>query len=84
MAEQTTPVPTPKPPAAQDLSDELWREYDFGGRVYRIDNPVSLYVGKTTHRVVDAKGLVHCVPTVGHLGCVLRWQPKDAGRPVAF
>ncbi len=58
---------------------EEWREYDFGGRdqPYRIEKPISVeyrpHTG-TTHRVVDAAGVVHCVPAPGHQGCVLRWK----------
>jgi hypothetical protein len=57
-------------------SVEEWREYDFGGRVYRIDNPVSVEFrrGSTTHRVTDAEGIVHCLPAPGHDGCVTRWK----------
>lgn len=68
----------------KDISVEVWREYDFGGRIYRIENPKSLYVGNTTHRVVDATGVVHCVPAPGTNGCVLRWQSKDKNNPVNF
>jgi hypothetical protein len=70
----------------KDLLVEAWREYDFGGRVYRIDAPVTLFYreGGTTHRVVDAAGVTHCVPAPGHQGCVLRWLSKDAGCPVVF
>lgn len=55
---------------------EEWREYDFGGRVYRIDGPVSVEFRKdsSTHRVTDSEGVVHCVPAPGHYGCVLRWK----------
>jgi hypothetical protein len=63
---------------------EQWREYDFGGRSYRIDNPDSLYVGTTTHRVVDSQGVVHCLPAPGTNGCVLRWKSVDESKPVAF
>ncbi len=66
------------------LTDEKAREYDFGGRVYRIENPVTLYIGSTTHRVVDDKGTVHCVPAPGYQGCALRWFPKDPANPVQF
>lgn len=57
---------------------EEWREYDFSGRVYRIENPVTLWFrpGGTTHRVLDAKGVTHCVPVPGEFGCVLRWVGK--------
>lgn len=68
----------------RDLSGELWREYDFGGRVYRIDNPNGLIVGTTTHRVIGRDGLVHCVPAPGVNGCVVRWQAKDPAQPVQF
>jgi hypothetical protein len=74
---------TPKP-----LTDEAYREYEFGPdgarTTYRITNPVALYVGTTTHRVVDTNGVVHCVPSVGVNGCVLRWQPLNAANPVQF
>ena len=55
---------------------EAWREYDFAGRVYRIDNPVTVQFreGGTTHRVTDADGVVHSVPAPGHSGCVVRWS----------
>lgn len=68
----------------KDLSKEAWREYDFGGRVYRIEAPHQLFIGTTTHRVLDSKGVVHCVPAPGEKGCALRWQPKDASEPVQF
>jgi hypothetical protein len=73
----------------KDLSDELWREYDFGGRVYRIEAPAKLFMrpGGTTHRVLDFAGVVHCVPVPGGGGendCVLRWKPKEGANPVAF
>lgn len=54
---------------------EAWREYDFGGRVYRIDAPVKVQFRAegSTHRVTDTKGVVHCVPAPGFHGCALRW-----------
>jgi hypothetical protein len=73
----------------KDITAEAWREYDIPGRPspYRIENPVALYLraGGTTHRVVDATGLVHCppAPSAGN-GVVLRWQPKDPASPVQF
>lgn len=69
-----------------DLTTEEYREYDFSGRVYRIDNPVSLFYrdGGTTHRVVDKDGVVHCLPAPGLQGCVLRWKNKDSSVPVNF
>lgn len=78
------PMNTRRVMEPRDLSDEQWREYDFGGRVYRIENPRTLWIGTTTHRVLDAAGVVHCAPAPGHQGCVLRWEPRDAGNPVQF
>lgn len=80
-----------------DLTCEAWREYDFGGRVYRVNNPVTLvFYYRTspyaplgfaqqsdTHRIVDSVGEVHCVPRPGIDGCVLRWKDKT-GEPVKF
>lgn len=68
------------------LTDEEYREYDFGNRVYRIEHPVALYMreGGTTHRVLDSKGVVHVVPAPGQVGCVLRWKPMDPSNPVQF
>jgi hypothetical protein len=68
----------------KDISKEQWREYDFGGRTYRIESPRQLFIGTTTHRVVDANGVVHCVPAPGQDGCAARWQPRDAADPVQF
>lgn len=67
-----------------DLTDEEYREYDFAGRLYKIVAPKALYyrIGGTTHRVVDAHGVTHCVPAPGVDGCVLRW--KASPNPVQF
>lgn len=53
---------------------ETWREYDFNGRVYRIEAPAEILFrpGGVTHRVVDADGVCHIVPAPGHFGCVVR------------
>lgn len=69
-----------------DLTDEQYREYDWNGRTYRINNPVSLFQrpGGTTHRVVDKDGVVHCIPAPGQGDCVLRWKTKRGKRPVKF
>lgn len=81
-----------------DISKEMWREYDFGGRVYRINKPVTLiFYYRTspfiplgfaqqsdTHRIVDAGGIAHCVPRPGIDGCVVRWKNADPDKPVNF
>ncbi len=69
-----------------DLSNEAWREYDFGGRVYRIEKPKTLFTrpGGTTHRVVDQNNTTHCVPAPGINGCVLRWTGIDGTHATTF
>lgn len=73
-----------------DLTKEEWREYEWGQpnarTTYRIGSPVTLFMrkGGTTHRVLDADGIVHLIPAPGQQGCVLRWKPKDATDPVQF
>jgi hypothetical protein len=75
-------------PSSNDLTDELWREYEFwdGGKMitYRIVSPERLVVGTTTHRVLDLQGVVHCVPNIGRYGCVLRWKVKPGRPAIAF
>jgi len=70
----------------KSLLDEEYREYEFGGRIYRIESPKDLYMreGGTTHRVVDQNDVVHCVPAPGVNGCVLRWKTKNPKEPVIF
>lgn len=70
----------------KDISTEVWREYEFGGKVYRINSPKLLYwrQGGTTHRVVDSDGIVHCVPAPGNNGCVLRWFCGEGKPPIQF
>ena len=64
-----------------DISTEEWREYDNEERVYRIYNPRWLYLGDTTHRVIDSQSVTHCV--VGPGGkVVLRWYASL--EPVSF
>jgi len=70
-----------------DISGEAWREYELpGGKVYRIDNPVTMfwYRRATTHRILDAEGIVHCVHFAGEFNVVLRWQNKEGLPPVRF
>lgn len=69
-----------------DITTEEYREYDFGGRIYRIVAPTELYIrsGGSTHRVVDSSGVVHCVPAPGVQGCVLRWRNVNTQVPVNF
>lgn len=71
----------------KDLTKELRREYDYGGgHVYLIHMPQTLWVGTSTHRVLDAGGVVHCVPfpVCDGKAVFLRWMPKDAAEPVQF
>lgn len=92
--ENAAPAPTKVAPEGKPLTDEAWREYSWvvgldrqGGTLMttlRITDPVALWVGETTHRVLDSEGIVHCVPTVGRFGCVLHWKPRPGTAPVAF
>lgn len=68
-----------------NVSSELWREYDFGGRSYHIQNPVKVFYrpGGKTHRIVDADGKTHCCPAPGEFSCVIRWRAKDGQPAVA-
>lgn len=70
----------------KDLTAEAHREYDLGDRTYRVVAPQKLWIGTTTHRVLDADGIVHCVPfpVAGGRTVVLRWEPRDAASPVQF
>ena len=68
-----------------DLNDEVWREYSLNeGRVYRIEEPCTLWVGDTTHRVMDNKGIVHCVPFGPSSSTILKWKPRDPTKPIKF
>jgi len=75
----------PLPLRANSLETELYREYDIPGRrdPYRIDNPQTLYLGGSTHRVLDKDGVIHCIPFPGN-GTVLRWKSRPEASPVAF
>ena len=75
----------------KDLTVEEYREYyDLKSDiVYRIDNPVAFYFreGGSTHRVVDANGIVHCVNYGPGQAVVLSWKNRgvEAGAdPVTY
>ncbi|MFA5376523.1 MAG: hypothetical protein WC455_12325 [Dehalococcoidia bacterium] len=69
----------------RDISHEVWREYEHGGVVFRINCPIALIIrkGGTTHRVVDVANVSHCHPQPGN-GCALRWFNGDQVNPVKF
>ena len=71
-----------------DLTTEEYREYvQPDGFTYRIDSPVALYRrdGGATHRVVDAAGVVHCVPCGAlHPNTVIRWKNREEEHPVSW
>lgn len=64
-----------------ETGNEVYREYDFSGRVYRIDRPTSVEyrLDGTTHRVFDHNNVQHVVPAPGYFGCVVRvlYQPEQ-------
>lgn len=69
------------PTNARDISCEQWREYKIGrDEWYRINSPVALIAGSTTHRIVDKYGTVHCIPS----DTVIRWQSSDLTQPIKF
>ncbi len=63
-----------------DLKNELYREYNLSSGPYRVYSPISLWIGKTTHRVLDKEGIVHCIPKE----VVITWKPIDKEKPVSF
>jgi len=73
-----------------DISDEATRYYTFGTGPNRYTHTVIqprtlvFRAGGSTHRVIDADGVVHCVPAPGHHACVLTWVPKDPENPIQF
>lgn len=63
-----------------DLSHEEVRVYEvYGAGEYRIENPVGLYYreGGTTHRVVDAEGICHCIPFPNEGKTAIRWKYRN-------
>lgn len=66
-------------PQPIDVSMEAYRIYTFhDGKVFRINNPVQLYIVGGSHRVVDAEGLTHR-PERGYVG--ISWAPKPGQPP---
>ena len=62
------------------LENEEWRVYDLPTGKYVVTNPKTLWVGETTHRVLDEEGIVHCVLR----NVPIRWCPRDPKNPVQF
>ena len=65
-----------------DLSQEVWRRYQFAdGSTYEINDPVRLFTrpGGTTHRVLDESGYFHLIAFPGPAGSTtVTWLNKDA------
>lgn len=60
-----------------DISSEEFRTYIFIGGEITIQNPTHLSVSKNGHRLFDAQGICHYVPT----GWIhLKWKVKE-GQP---
>lgn len=66
-----------------DLTKEEWREYDFIGEDYHINNPVTLWITEHSHRVLDKAGVVHWVP-FDKDSSIFRWKPRDVSDPIQF
>lgn len=60
-----------------DIDSELWREYVFPGEeCVVIENPLKLCVKSNGHRVWDAQGISHYIPS----GWIhLKWEAKEGG-----
>ena len=71
-----------------DISHEMWREYEYNGHVFRVDQPVALIlrVGSTGHRIVDTENDAHYFPGPSTLGkaVALRWCNGDENSAVYF
>lgn len=67
-----------------DISDEEYRTIVTKEQTYKIENPVTLIFrkGGSTHRVVDANGLVHCYPAPETGKSILQWKAKEGKSPV--
>lgn len=85
-SEMVAGIAIPSGLSGKDITDEEYREYDFSGRTYRIENPQTLFyrIGGTTHRIVDSDGVAHCVPRPDEKGCVLRWKSRGGEHPCQF
>lgn len=69
-----------------DVSDEEWREYDFGGgKTIRIMSPLSLNVKRKpegdSHRIFAQGGISHYIP-VGWIS--LKWKSKPGAPSFSF
>jgi hypothetical protein len=60
-----------------DISMESVRVYTFSdGSTYTIYNPLKLFMKGTSHRILDADGFMHWVPT---RFLAIKWKPKQDG-----
>lgn len=68
------------------ISGELYREVVWisNGHTLRIEAPRKLYVGETTHRVVDWLGKVYCYPAPSTGLTYIKWEHTDRENPVDF
>ena len=68
----------------KSLDQEKWREYNYTGKVYRINNPreIHLYKGCTTHTIVDSEGILRMFPAPGFQGCHITIKLKDSKNSV--
>lgn len=65
---------------ALDISTEEYRQYEWKDPVSKEYvahtgvRPQRLYIGRSTHRVVDSKGVTHLVPSIGQMGCTVEFK----------
>lgn len=69
-----------------NISGELYREVVWVGKDFtlRIERPHNLYIGSTTHRVVDALGRVYCYPSPTTGLTYIKWEHCNKNNPVDF
>jgi len=75
-----------------DLSGEYYRTYIWVDPIstepmnFTIEKPIALFYekGHSCHRVLDADGVVTCLPAVGYFGCTVSWKSINESEPVRF
>lgn len=82
----TTPALDSSAYIVSSIVNEEWREVRTAHMTYRIEEPVTLVrrKGGTTHRVIDAQGVVHCYPAPETGISVIKWKAKPGKQAVEF
>jgi hypothetical protein len=72
-----------------DISNEAWREYDYGdGRVVRVNNPVTMILDARPdghrHRVIARDGDKEVGMYIAPGWVAIRWQTPDGKHGIEF